>query len=270
MAESESQVSADDTRTGFVDQVVWYYTKARRQLPYIGTDSSGAKIPGGPYTILQPIAAVLVGGLAWISRPVWAASLSWLVSTAAVIVVALVAGYFSGMIDITEQNPIYTVVGVIERLSADAGGTLGGVPIHPKTHRPTQKLAIRCATPTSRPEPEPSTALSSTPSTADEPTTGRSTTDLPAPAAADPVPDPIVVPSSTRTADTRRRNRSRQPAATSAVSPAAATAMSSLASVGAASTRVSGLESLLAASARAQSAGPAPVIPPNKREPRIR
>lgn len=142
---AESVDGQDDARPGLPQQTVWYYTKARRQLPYIGTDSSGAKIPGGPYTILQPIAAILVGGLAWFTRPIWAADMSWVVSLVAVAAVAMSAGYFSGMIDVTEQNPLYAVIGAVRRLSADSAGTLGGVPIRPRAHKPSRKLTITCA-----------------------------------------------------------------------------------------------------------------------------
>lgn len=151
---AESVDGQDDARPGLRQQIAWYYTKARRQLPYIGTDSSGAKIPGGPYTILQPIAAILVGGLAWFTRPIWAADMSWVVSLVAVAAVAMSAGYFSGMIDVTEQNPLYAVIGAVRRLSADSAGTLGGVPVRPRAHKPSRKLTITCAR-QSGPEPSP-------------------------------------------------------------------------------------------------------------------
>lgn len=85
-----------------------YHTEGRRQPQIIGKDSSGKKLPGGPYTIYQVLGVVLIPALMVWLMPMWAGALApvaaWLVVIPAVTITGV---WLLGIPDFT-RNPLFT------------------------------------------------------------------------------------------------------------------------------------------------------------------
>lgn len=109
-------------------EVIRYATAGRRQPTYIGTDTAGVKIPGGPYTLLQALGGPLVGLAAWATRNVWAETLglSFIVSWFIIAAATFAAVWMLGLVDLSDHNPLYSVLGAWRLLNQPGSGRVGG------------------------------------------------------------------------------------------------------------------------------------------------
>ena len=107
------------------DRVVRYHTSARRQPSLIGKDSSGKRIPGGPYTVYQPILLVATAALLWSSKGLWSTSLMQAVIGTAT--VALAVGWISGRIDFSGRNPFLLGAGVLNAWASNVSAPQGKI-----------------------------------------------------------------------------------------------------------------------------------------------
>lgn len=115
--------------------VVRWYTRARKFPQLIGRTPDGMKLPGGPYTITQAVAAgvILVVGLN--TMDIWARF--GFIGNA--LTLALVTGgsvWGLGRIPVGSRNPISVLTGASNALFAPAVGRIGGRPV--RIRRPHQ------------------------------------------------------------------------------------------------------------------------------------
>lgn len=92
---------------GLYDRIVSWATKGRRQPILIGKDAGGRRIPGGPYTIYQGAAALIVAIVGWNTRYLWAANMPGIAFLVFLSGAALGTGYGIGRIDFSARNPIW-------------------------------------------------------------------------------------------------------------------------------------------------------------------
>lgn len=106
---------------------VWrWYTKARRVPTLIGKDSSGRRLPGGPYTALQIVAAPVIPIALWNTRGLWSGSLG-ILAVLIVIGAASVGGVkLLGKIDFASRNPLYLAASFGRQVLGPAAGSSGG------------------------------------------------------------------------------------------------------------------------------------------------
>ena len=139
--------------------VARHFNRARRIPPHIGKDPSGRVIPFGPFTIYQPIVAVVIGWLVHITSDVWGSDQSTLFRVGAALLIGAAAGWATGFIDVTGRNPAILVYGIFRSLTLPVDGK--GVPKLTRRRRHLQKTpAIMWAEPTDfepdlEPEPVP-------------------------------------------------------------------------------------------------------------------
>lgn len=107
------------------DRVVRYHTYARRQPSLIGKDSSGKRIPGGPYTVYQPILLVATAAVLWISKDLWSTSLMQALIVTACL--ALAVGWISGRIDFSGRNPFLLGAGVLNAWASNLSAPQGKI-----------------------------------------------------------------------------------------------------------------------------------------------
>lgn len=85
-----------------------YHTEGRRQPQIIGKDSSGKKLPGGPYTIYQVLGFVCVPALMIWLMPIWAGALAPVVAWLVIIPAATITGVWLLGIPDLSRNPLFT------------------------------------------------------------------------------------------------------------------------------------------------------------------
>lgn len=81
-----------------------FATEGRRQPTLIGKDVSGRRLPGGPYTLWQGVAAVVVLVSAWSGRGLWAGESSPIAVALSCAVLGGLAGFVAGFIDPSKRN----------------------------------------------------------------------------------------------------------------------------------------------------------------------
>lgn len=118
---------------------VRWYTRARRFPQLIGRTPDGARLPGGPYTIPQVLAAagVFIGGA--MTRSAWGA---WgmVGDTLLLLAIAGGVGFAVGKIPLGGRNPLTACLGAIEAATAPPLGKIAGRPVrvrrpHRLSHR---------------------------------------------------------------------------------------------------------------------------------------
>lgn len=167
---------------GADQQVVRWYTRARRFPQLIGRTSDGARIWGGPYTVTQVATAGVLLFIALNTTSLWA---HYGLIGNGLLLAGVVYGvvFLLGKIPLGSRSPLAIGAGAWRALSAPTTGRLGGRPVrlrrpHRIEHRMTVFLPAAAARAT---EPVPVAR----PAAADEP----------APAAqAEPVAEPVVAP----------------------------------------------------------------------------
>lgn len=113
-----------------------WYTKARRIPTLIGKDAAGRRIPGGPYTALQAIAALVTPAVTWCTRALWAGHLTGLATLIAVLAVSFGVVKLLGKVDFASRNPLLLTGSYLRQILSPPGGTLAGTPLRPaKKHR---------------------------------------------------------------------------------------------------------------------------------------
>jgi hypothetical protein len=106
-------------------EVVKWYTRARKFPQMIGRTPDGAKLPGGPYTVAQAVAAgaILVVGLNTMS--LWARF--GLVGNMLVLATVTVLVVWSlGRVPVGSRSPFSVVAGVAQAVAAPTHGRIGG------------------------------------------------------------------------------------------------------------------------------------------------
>ena len=179
---------------GADQQVVRWYTRARRFPQLIGRTPDGARIPGGPYTITQVATAGVLMLIALKTTSLWA---HYGLIGNGLLLAGVVHGvvFLLGKIPLGSRSPLAIGAGAWRALSAPTTGRLGGRPVRlRRPHRVQHRMTVFI----------PATvAVSAKPTPLDEPVPAPrpAATAEPAPAAsqADLVVDPMVEPVHTGT-----------------------------------------------------------------------
>lgn len=129
-------------------EVVKWYTRARKFPQLIGRTPDGARIPGGPYTFVQVIAAGLmllvgVNTMGWWARYGLIANALLLLSVTYGLVLLL------GRIPPGSRNPLSICAGLSRALTAPPTGRLAGRPIKLRPPRQVRHNIVLLTTPTS-------------------------------------------------------------------------------------------------------------------------
>lgn len=113
-----------------------WYTKARRIPTLIGKDAAGRRIPGGPYTAMQVIAALVTPAALWNTRALWAGQLTGLATMIAVLGLSFGVVKLLGKVDFASRNPLLVASSLFRQAFTPAGGSLAGTALRPtKTRR---------------------------------------------------------------------------------------------------------------------------------------
>lgn len=90
-----------------------FATEGRRQPSLIGKDSSGRRIPGGPYTLYQIGGGVLVAAGLIATRSFWGADSSLVAMVVVGAGITAGAVFLLGRIDVSTSNPLRQAAGII-------------------------------------------------------------------------------------------------------------------------------------------------------------
>ena len=113
-----------------------WYTKGRRIPTIIGKDTSGRRIPGGPYTGLQAVTAAAVPALLLWTNSIWAADMAGLAMILTIIGLSVAAVKLVGKVDFASRNPLLLLGGYLRQTGRPAAGTLAGRKLtEPTPHR---------------------------------------------------------------------------------------------------------------------------------------
>ena len=93
--------------------VVRYHTAGRRQPMLIGKDASGRRLPGGPYTIYQVVAVVVVATGMWHTTSLWATQMTSISALLIIGAAAVGAGYLVGRLDLSGRNPLLILLSLL-------------------------------------------------------------------------------------------------------------------------------------------------------------
>ncbi len=115
-----------------------WYTKARRIPTLIGKDAAGRRIPGGPYTALQAIAALVTPAVTWSTRALWAGQLTGLATMIAVLALSFGVVKLLGKVDFASRNPLLLASSFLRQMLSPPGGSLAGTAL-----RPAKKCRVR-------------------------------------------------------------------------------------------------------------------------------
>ena len=145
-------------------QVVRWYTRARRFPQLIGRTPDGARIPGGPYTITQVATAGVLMLIALKTTSLWA---HYGLIANGLLLAGVVYGvvFLLGKIPLGSRNPLAIAAGAWRALSAPSTGRLAGRPVRlRRPHRVQHRLTvfIPAAAPTAA-APEPTATVASAP-----------------------------------------------------------------------------------------------------------
>lgn len=120
-----------------------WYTKARRIPTLIGKDAAGRRIPGGPYTALQAIAALVTPAVTWSTRALWAGQLTGLATMVAVLALSFGVVKLLGKVDFASRNPLLVTSSFLRQMLSPAGGSLAGTALRPvKTRRIRSSVVV--------------------------------------------------------------------------------------------------------------------------------
>lgn len=147
---------AEGSPNGGDQQVVRWYTRARRFPQLIGRTPDGARIPGGPYTITQVATAGVLMLIALKTTSLWA---HYGLLANGLLLAGVVYGvvFLLGKIPLGSRNPLVIAAGAWRALTSPSTGRLGGRPVrlrgpHRVQHRMT--VFLPAAAPTAA-APEP-------------------------------------------------------------------------------------------------------------------
>lgn len=93
--------------------VVRYHTAGRRQPMLIGKDASGRRLPGGPYTIYQVVAVVVVATGMWHTTSLWATQMTAISALLSIGAAAVGAGFLVGRLDLSGRNPLLILLSLL-------------------------------------------------------------------------------------------------------------------------------------------------------------
>ena len=93
--------------------VVRYHTAGRRQPMLIGKDASGRRLPGGPYTIYQVVAVVVVATGMWHTTSLWATQMTAISALLIIGAAAVAAGFLIGRLDFSGRNPLLILLSLL-------------------------------------------------------------------------------------------------------------------------------------------------------------
>lgn len=106
---------------------VRFHTAGRKQPILLGKDSSGNKLPGGPYSVPQLVAVLATAVLLIATRQIWAAGQSGLAFAIITVVLCCLAGFAVGRHDFAGRNPFVIGLGVGRAWSGGVGAPEGHV-----------------------------------------------------------------------------------------------------------------------------------------------
>ena len=150
--------------------VVRYHTAGRRQPMLIGKDASGRRLPGGPYTVYQILAVVIVATTMWHTTAIWAPRMTSLSTLLVIGATTLGAGFLTGRVDFSGRNPLWILLSLLAAtpaLTSTHPGRLRGRPLpaskprQVRTHAtvsPTPAPSNQSAEPTASQPPTPAAA----------------------------------------------------------------------------------------------------------------
>lgn len=106
---------------------VRFHTAGRKQPILLGKDSSGNRLPGGPYTVPQLVAVMVTAVVLIVSRQVWAAGQSGLFFAIVTAALCVAVGVIVGRHDFAGQNPFIIGLGVGRAWGEGMGAPAGHV-----------------------------------------------------------------------------------------------------------------------------------------------
>lgn len=109
-------------------QVVKWYTRSRKFPQLIGRTHDGTRIPGGPYTPAQFIAAAAIAVVAVNTTDVWA-RFGMVTNIAILITAGYGTVWLLGRIPLAARNPVSAIFGAARAMSRPKLGTLRGRPV---------------------------------------------------------------------------------------------------------------------------------------------
>jgi len=133
---------AEGSPNGGDQQVVRWYTRARRFPQLIGRTPDGARIPGGPYTITQVATAGVLMFLALKTTTLWA---HYGLIANGLLLAGVVYGvvFLLGKIPVGSRNPLAIAAGAWRALSSPTTGRLAGRPVRLRApHRVQHRMTV--------------------------------------------------------------------------------------------------------------------------------
>lgn len=127
-------------------QVVKWYTRSRKFPQLIGRTHDGTRIPGGPYTPTQFIAAAVIAVVAVNTVDIWA-------RFGVVTNIGLLAGvgygtvWILGRVPLASRNPVSIGLGAARAVSRPRLGTLRGRPVRVRRPRTVRHRIVLAAVP---------------------------------------------------------------------------------------------------------------------------
>ncbi|RIQ33615.1 hypothetical protein [Jiangella rhizosphaerae] len=109
-------------------ETVKYYTRARKFPQLLGRMPDGTKIPGGPYTVQQLIAAILIIVVGGLTIDTWGV-FGVFGNIALLFGAAFGAVFLIGRLPMNGRNPLYALLGLYRVLNAPASGKYQGRPV---------------------------------------------------------------------------------------------------------------------------------------------
>ncbi|TDC48322.1 hypothetical protein E1212_21660 [Jiangella ureilytica] len=114
-------------------ETVKYYTRARKFPQLLGRMPDGTKIPGGPYTVQQLIAAIIIIVVGGLTIDTWGV-FGVFGNVALLFGTAFGAVFLIGRLPMNGRNPLYALLGLYRVVNAPASGRYQGRPV--KFRRP--------------------------------------------------------------------------------------------------------------------------------------
>jgi hypothetical protein len=114
-------------------ETVKYYTRARKFPQLLGRMPDGTKIPGGPYTVQQLIAAIIIIVVGGLTIDTWGV-FGVFGNVALLFGTAFGAVFLIGRLPMNGRNPLYALLGLYRVINAPTSGKYQGRPV--KFRRP--------------------------------------------------------------------------------------------------------------------------------------
>ncbi|WP_051426539.1 hypothetical protein [Jiangella gansuensis] len=109
-------------------ETVKYYTRARKFPQLLGRMPDGTKIPGGPYTVQQLLAAIAVIVVGGLTIGTWGVFGS-IGNVAVLFGLAFGVVFLIGRLPMNGRNPLFALLGLYRMLNAPASGRYQGKPV---------------------------------------------------------------------------------------------------------------------------------------------